>query len=135
LAPLNACTKVFVPSILLPPAAISVTSILTDVQPAGVVKLYHTSYVVPQVLGIPELVARYRVPEVLLQVVAGVRGVGLAQLSDWAKSLRGRLRKTKAAHSNAMVRWVVGRMVLKDLNFKNQVKLISNTYSLYSNCS
>ena len=85
LAPLNASTKVLVPSILLPPAAISATSISTDVQPAGVVNVYHTSYLVPaHEPVIPELVARYKVPDVFTQVVPGVNEVGVAQSSDCA---------------------------------------------------
>jgi hypothetical protein len=62
------------------------------------------------VLEIPELVARYKVPGMLLQVVAGVNGVGLAQLSDWAKSLVVAMTN---ANNRILVRWVVGRMVFK----------------------
>ena len=85
LAPLNASIKVFVPSMLLPPAAISATSIETDVHPAGVANEYQTSYFVPaHEPAMPELVALNRVPDVFTQVVAGVNGVGVAQSSDWA---------------------------------------------------
>jgi hypothetical protein len=86
LAPLKASTKVFVFVRLLPPAAISATSILTEVQAAGVVKLYQTSYVTPQELVMPELVAKYNVPVTgLLQLVAGVSADGLEQSSDCAR--------------------------------------------------
>lgn len=85
LGPLNASIYVLVASILLPPAAIAATSIFTDVQPAGVVNVYHTSYLVPaQPPLIPELVALNRLPAVFTHVEPGVRDVGAAQSSDWA---------------------------------------------------
>lgn len=109
-APLNASINVLVASILLPPAAISATSISTDVQPAGVVNVYHTSYLVPaQEPVIPELVALNRVPDVFTQVVAGVNEVGVAQSSDWAnKILELRMNRKNSMPVRAVV---VGDMV------------------------
>jgi len=72
---------------LLPPAAISAISIFTDVQLAGVVNVYHTSYLVPaHEPVIPELVALNKVPDVFTQVVPGVRVTGVAQSSDCCAS-------------------------------------------------
>lgn len=88
LGPLKASINVLLVVKLLPPAAISVISILTAVQPAGVVKIYQTSYMVPaHEPAIPELVARYSVPEVLAQVVPGVKVVGAEQSSDCANEM------------------------------------------------
>jgi len=68
---------------LLPPAGISAISISTEVQLAGVVNVYHTSYLVPvHEPAIPELVALNKVLVVLTQVVPGVRVTGVAQSSD-----------------------------------------------------
>jgi hypothetical protein len=82
LGPLNASIKALAVVKLLPPAAISVMTISTAVQPAGVVKVYHRSYLVPvQAPVIPELVARYKVPDVVTHVVFGVSEAGAAQSS------------------------------------------------------
>ena len=57
----------------------------TDVHPAGVVNVYHTSYLVPaHDPAIPELVALNKVPVVFTQVVPGVSGEGELQSSDCA---------------------------------------------------
>jgi hypothetical protein len=81
--PVKASIKVLLASILLPPAAISATSMFTDVQPEGVLNEYHTSYLVPaQDPVIPELVALNKVPEVFTQELPGVRDVGELQSSD-----------------------------------------------------
>ena len=81
--PLNASIKVLLAVRLLPPAATSAISIFTEVQLAGVVNVYHTSYLVPaHEPVIPELVALNKVPDVLTQVLPGVRVVGVAQSSD-----------------------------------------------------
>jgi len=113
LAPLNASIKVLVPSILLPPAAISATSMLTDEQPAGVVNVYHTSYLVPaQDPAIPELVALNKVPDVFTQVVLGVRDVGVAQSSNCAKEIvDNKIQMNTSVPVRAIV--VIGDMVLQ----------------------
>jgi hypothetical protein len=83
LGPLKASIKVLLVVKLLPPAAISAISIFTEVQPAGVVNVYHTSYLVlAHEPVIPELVALNRVPDVFIQVVAGVKRLGVKQSSD-----------------------------------------------------
>jgi hypothetical protein len=95
---------------LLPPAGISAISIFTEVQLAGVVNVYHTSYLVPvHEPAIPELVALYNVPDVLTQVVPGVRVVGVAQSSDCASN--NLVSKTKA--NNRAVRAAACCMALK----------------------
>src|SRR6188474_1087561 len=97
---------------LLPPAGISAKLISTDVQPAGVVKVYHTSYLVPaQEPAIPELVALNKVPDVLTQVVLGVRDVGVAQLSNCAKEIVD--NKIKANTSAPVRAVVIGDMVFQ----------------------
>lgn len=94
LGPLNASIKVLVASMLLPPAAMSATFILTDVQPAGVVKVYHTSYLVPaQAPAIPELVALNNVPDTFVQVEFGVSEVGVLQSSDCAFNMFDKIIK------------------------------------------
>jgi hypothetical protein len=83
--PLKASIKVLLVVKLLPPAAISAISISTEVHPAGVVNVYHTSYLVPvHDPVIPELVALNRVPVVFTQVVPGVSDEGELQSSDCA---------------------------------------------------
>jgi|SRR5688572_33039928 len=112
LRPLNASIKVLVASILLPPAATSATSMLTDEQPAGVLNVNQTSYLVPaHDPAIPELVALNKEACVVTQVVFGVRDVGFAQLSNWAKVIVDNKIKAK---SSVPVRAVVvnGGMVL-----------------------
>jgi hypothetical protein len=85
LGPSKTSIKVLLVVKLLPPAAISAISILTAEQFAGVVNVYHTSYLVPaQEPAIPELVALNKVPDVFTQVVPGVRDVGVEQSSDCA---------------------------------------------------
>jgi hypothetical protein len=85
LGPSNASMNVLLAVRLLPPAAISAMSIFTDVQPLGVVNVYHTSYFVPaHDPAMPELVALYRVPDEFTQLVPGVRDVGVEQSSDCA---------------------------------------------------
>jgi hypothetical protein len=81
--PLNASTKALLVVKLLPPAARSLIRMSTAVQPAGVVNVYQTSYFVPvQEPLIPELVARYKVPDVATHVVFGVIEMGAKQSSD-----------------------------------------------------
>jgi len=97
---------------LLPPAATSATSILTDVQPAGVVNVYQTSYLIPaHDPAIPELVALNKEACVVMQVVFGVRDVGDAQSSNCAKEVADNKIK---ANSTVPVRaaLVIGDMVL-----------------------
>ena len=97
---------------LLPPAGMSATSMLTDVQPAGVANVYQTSYLVPaQEPAIPELVALNKVPDVLTQVVLGVSDVGVAQLSNCAKEIVD--NKSKTNNSVPVRAVVVGDMVLQ----------------------
>ena len=111
LAPLNACTYVFVLSILLPPAPLTVNKISTAVHPDGVVNEYHTSYgVPPQAPGMPESVAPNNVPVLFVHVVPGVIDVGVAQLSNWANVIFE--NRTKAINAT-VVRVVVGDMVLQ----------------------
>jgi hypothetical protein len=109
LAPLNASIKVLVPSMLLPPAAISATSMLTDVQPTGVANVYHTSYLVPaQDPAIPELVALNNVPGVFTHVVPGVSVEGKLQSSDCANKKFDNVIKQIA---KMLVRAFVGDMI------------------------
>jgi len=70
---LNAWGNVFAAVKLFPPAAMALTSISTEVHPDGVVNEYQTSYVVPHVLLMPELVDWYKSPGVLVQFAEGVR--------------------------------------------------------------
>jgi hypothetical protein len=87
LGPLNASIYVFAEVRLLPPAGISAISMFTAVQLAGVVNVYHTSYLVPvHEPVIAELVALNKVPDVLTQEVPGVSVVGVAQSSDCASN-------------------------------------------------
>ena len=66
-----------------PPAAISATSIFTEVQPEGVVNVYQTSYFVPaHEPAMPELVALYNVLDVVTQLLFGVSEMGAEQSSD-----------------------------------------------------
>ena len=107
------------PSILLPPAATSAASMLTDVQPAGVAKVYQTSYLVPaQDPVIPELVALNKEACVVTQVVFGVRDVGVEQLSNCAKEIVDNKIK---ANSTVPVRavLVIGDMVLQGFRSLN----------------
>ena len=110
LGPLKTSIKVVVILKLLPPAAISSIRMSTELHPAGVVKVYHTSYLVPvQEPVIPELVALNRVPDVFAQVVAGVNDVGVAQSSDWAnKILELRMNRKNSMPVRAVV---IGDMV------------------------
>ena len=111
LGPSKASIKVLLVVKLLPPAAMSAISIFTEVQPAGVVNVYHTSYLVPaHEPAIPELVALNKVPEVFVQVVPGVRRLGVKQSSDWANVVFE--NKVKAINAT-VVRVVVGDMVLQ----------------------
>ena len=113
LRPLNASIKVFVASMLLPPAAISATSISTDVHPAGVTNVYHTSYLVPaHEPAIPELVALNKVLDVFTQVVLGVRDVGVEQSSNCANEIVDNKIKTKSNVPVRAVIVVIGGMVL-----------------------
>lgn len=111
LGPLKASIKVLLVVKLLPPAAISAISIFTEVQPAGVVNVYHTSYLVPaHEPAIPELVALNRVPDVVVQVALGVRRPGVKQSSDCAKELfENRIKAINAT----VVRAEIGDMVLQ----------------------
>jgi len=85
LVPLKTSMNVLVASRLLPPADIAAISMLMELQPAGVVNVYHTSYLVPaQAPVIPELVALYKVPDVFTQEEPGVRVEGELQSSDCA---------------------------------------------------
>lgn len=111
LGPLKASIKVLVVVKLLPPAAISAISIFTDVQPAGVVNVYHTSYLVPaHEPAMPELEALNSVPDVFVQVVPGVRRLGVKQSSDCAKEVFE--NKIKAMNAT-VVRVAIGDMVLQ----------------------
>jgi hypothetical protein len=113
LVPLKASINVLLVVKLFPPAAIDAISILTDVQPAGVVKVYHTSYIVPaHDPAMPELVARYKVPVVFTQVVPGVRDVGVAQLSDCAINIFETIVKIKTSTPVRVV-LVIGSMVFQ----------------------
>lgn len=88
---------------LLPPPTL--TSILTDVTPVGVVNEYQTSLVVPQrLVGVPALVAWYKVPEVLLQLVAGDKDVGAEQLSLTGCAIRVIDPMIKSMHNEMLVR-------------------------------
>src|SRR5215218_8628637 len=59
-----------------------VTEIVTIVDPAGTINLYHTSFVVPAVLvGLPVAEAKYKSPVLVVQLVAGVRLTAPVQLS------------------------------------------------------
>jgi hypothetical protein len=111
LGPLKASIKVLVVVKLLPPAAISAISILTEAQPAGVVNVYHTSYLIPaHEPVIAELVALNRVPDVFVQLVPGVRRLGVKQSSDWAnETLENKIKAINAT----VVRAVVGSMVFQ----------------------
>ena len=110
LGPLNASIYVLSEVRLLPPAGISAISMFTEVQLAGVVNVYHTSYLVPvHEPVIPELVALNKVPDVLTQVVPGVSVVGVAQSSDCASN--NLASKTKA--NDRTVRAVASGMALK----------------------
>jgi hypothetical protein len=83
LGPLNASINVLADVRLLPPAAISVTSIFTEVQPEGVVNVYQTSYFVPaHEPAMPELVALNNVLDVVTQLLFGVSEIGAEQSSD-----------------------------------------------------
>ena len=63
LVPANSSMKVLVAVKLFPPADIEAISMSIELHPAGVVNVYHTSYLVPaQAPVIPELVALYREP-------------------------------------------------------------------------
>ena len=113
LGPLNASIYVLSEVRLLPPAGISAISIFTDVQLAGVVNVYHTSYLVPvHEPAIPELVALYNVLVVLAQVVPGVRVTGVAQSSDCVCASNNLVRKTNA-NNRTVVRAVACCMALK----------------------
>ena len=95
---------------LFPPALIGVTSILTELQPAGVVNVYQTSYLVPaHEPAIPELVALNKVPDVFTQLVFGVSDVGVEQSSDCADEIF----ENKIKAINAVVVRVIGDMVLQ----------------------
>ena len=88
LGPLNTSIKVLLAVRLFPPADIAAISISTEVHPAGVVNVYHTSYLVPvHDPVIPELVALYKVPVVFTQVVPGVSDEGELQSSDCANKI------------------------------------------------
>ena len=110
LGPLKASIKVLPVVKLLPPAAISAISILTAEQFAGVVNVYHTSYLVPaHEPTIPELVALNRVPDVFVQLVPGVRRLGVKQSSDCANEIL----ENKIRANNAVVVLVIGDMVVQ----------------------
>ena len=110
LGPLKASIKVLPVVKLLPPAGISAISISTEVQPAGVVNVYHTSYLVPaHEPAIPELVALNKVPGVFTQLVPGVREVGVKQSSDCANEVL----ENKIKANNAAAVLVIGSMVLQ----------------------
>jgi hypothetical protein len=98
---------------LLPPAGISFISISTEVQLAGVVNMYQTSYLVPvHEPVIPEFVALNSVLVVLTHVVLGVRVTGVAQSSDCVCASKNLANKTKA-NNNRTVRAVACCMALK----------------------
>ena len=82
---LNTSIKVLLAVKLFPPAYTEAISISIELHPAGVVNVYHTSYLVPvQDPFIPEIVALNKVPYVFTQVVPGVSAEGELQSSDCA---------------------------------------------------
>lgn len=82
---LNTSIKVLLTVKLFPPADTAAISISIELHPAGVVNVYHTSYLVPvQDPVIPELVALNKVPYVFTQVDPGVSDEGELQSSDCA---------------------------------------------------
>jgi hypothetical protein len=112
LGPLNASINVLADVRLLPPAAISATSIFTEVQPEGVVNVYQTSYFVPaHEPAIPELVALYNVLDVVTQLLLGVSEMGAEQSSDCCAN---EIFENKITAINAVVvRAVSGSMVFQ----------------------
>lgn len=109
--PLNASIYILALFKLLPPPTL--TSILTAVTPAGVVNEYHTSLVVPQrLVGVPALVAWYKVPDVLLQLVAGDKDVGAEQSLLAGCAIREVDPMIKNMHNEMIVR-IIGNMVFQ----------------------
>jgi hypothetical protein len=130
LGPSKTSMKVLAAVRLFPPADMAAISISTEVQPAGVVNVYHTSYIVPaQEPAIPELVALNNVPDVFEQLVPGVRVVGVEQSSDCANKSFETIVKM---NTNVVIRAVACNMVLKGFwNSKKywKPKIYINTYS------
>lgn len=97
------------------------------------VNLYHTLYAVPlpQTGAGAALAAFFKLPVMATQVDDGVSVPAPAQLA-WANIFAEKLIKIK---NKPAVRTVDVSMALKDLNFKIRVKIETNPYNLYSNCS